>query len=202
MFARLLQPVVTSWWRELPGVGDAGKCENAVNDRPRSVRNGNAAHCHPPSRGKGKVGGRAMPTGDARNAALEILHYDAVAQREEIERLQQNAGSQQARIDYLEGANAELCIELQATNDHHQRRIADLQQVRHTPSTTLTHSGPCYSQHGSGFCSVARGARSRPRGERLCVQGRGRQCRARGVVWRARCPLVASYEGGHGVCRH
>jgi hypothetical protein len=75
-----------------------------------------------------------MPTGDARNAALEILHYDAVAQREEMERLQQNAGSQQARIDYLEGANAELCIELQATNNHHQRRIADLQQVRPSPT--------------------------------------------------------------------
>ncbi len=112
-----------------------GRGQAELYDRPRSVRNSRAAHSHPPrqaQRGGPAAGG--MPTGDARNAALEILHYDAVAQREEMERLQQNAGSQQARIDYLEGANAELCIELQATNNHHQRRIADLQQVRPSPT--------------------------------------------------------------------
>ena len=138
--------------------------------RPRSVRNGRKRSALPstPPGAPGRNVDGGMPTGDARNAALEILHYDAVAQRAEMERLQQNAGSQQARIDYLEGANAELCIELQATNDHHQRRIADLQQVRPSLSwSLLLATRQRFPQRRSG-------ARSRPRGERLCVQGWGR----------------------------
>lgn len=66
----------------------------------------------------------------ADDGELGVLRHDFAAQQEEIARLLQNAGSQQARIDYLEGANSELCIELQASNDHHQQRLGELQQVR------------------------------------------------------------------------
>jgi len=64
-----------------------------------------------------------------RDAELEILAHDAAGQLEELENLHKQAGVQQARIDYLEGSNSQLCIELQAANSHHQELVTQLQQV-------------------------------------------------------------------------
>lgn len=67
---------------------------------------------------------------DVRDAELEILQHDAAGQLEELENMQKQLGIQQARIDYLEGSNSQLCIELEAANSHHQELVMQLRQVK------------------------------------------------------------------------
>lgn len=67
---------------------------------------------------------------DVRDAELEILQHDAAGQLEELENMQKQIGMQQARIDFLEGSNSQLCIELEASNSHHEELVMQLRQVK------------------------------------------------------------------------
>ena len=60
----------------------------------------------------------------------QALRHDTAVRQEELDDLQIHVGSQQARIDYLEGSNSQLCIELQSATAHYQKLVADLQQVQ------------------------------------------------------------------------
>jgi len=65
-----------------------------------------------------------------KDVELATMRRNMATQCVEFENLQRHLGSQQARIDYLEGANSAVCVELQATNSHYQALAADLQKVQ------------------------------------------------------------------------
>jgi hypothetical protein len=147
------------------------------------------------------AGGRLLAAGGMSavdDGELADLRLDMAPQQEEIARLLQNAGSQQARIDYLEGANTELCIELQATNDHHQQRLAELQQVRSSSLSRPLLVGRW--QRLTQCCARRSLTLTRPLGERPSVQrglrcGLWRACAGKSVT-RARAPLHACGPSG------
>ena len=91
---------------------------------------------------------------DARDAELEILRHDAAVQQQEIERLQVHAGAQQSRVDYLEGSNSQLCIELQSSNAHYAELLANWQQVSLLSSAPCASGGVLCCPYACMYCSA------------------------------------------------